>query len=246
MKKHTASIAAAALMLAVATAGVGSSAGTADAFTLPPGATAGSSTISAMLGANAPQGTVVKQGDRIRVQRLLWDFNCTLGYVDPHAGVGYTAGHCGLPGEPVLNANYQIIGHFEASKGLSMNLNIPLAYAADVVPSLMPQVSRGMLADVARIRFNPGVVARGLRLGGQGQRRHHIRLPARFDPGRLGRSRVDPGEGVRRREQRRVQQHRRHRGVPGGVRAPAGAVGTEPQPHTQPSVLPAHRIKLGQ
>ena len=118
MKKHTASIAAAALMLAVATAGAGASAGTADASSLPPGATAGSSTISGMLGANATQGTVVKQGDRIRVQRLLWDFNCTLGYVDPHAGVGYTAGHCGLPGEPVLNANYQIIGYFEASNGL--------------------------------------------------------------------------------------------------------------------------------
>ncbi|WP_408911210.1 hypothetical protein ACKFRZ_00405 [Corynebacterium gottingense] len=47
-----------------------------------------------------------------------------------------------------------------------MNLNIPLAYATDVVPSLMPQVSRGMLADVARIRFNPGVVAGGNALSG--------------------------------------------------------------------------------
>ncbi|MBL7284739.1 hypothetical protein FPH17_10350 [Corynebacterium godavarianum] len=181
MKKRTASIAAAALMLAGA--GVGGSAGTADASTLPPGATAGSSTISAMLGANAPQGTAVKQGDRIRVQRLLWDFNCTLGYVDPRAGVGYTAGHCGLPGEPVLNANYQIIGHFEASNGLSMNLNIPLAYAADVVPSLMPQVSRGMLADVARIRFNPGVVAGGNAFSGDrvvplGEVRHGDRICA--------------------------------------------------------------------
>lgn len=159
MKKHIASIAVAALMLASAGAGAGT--GTAAASSLPPGATAGSSTISGAVGANAPRGSVVKQGERIRVQRFGWDFNCTLGYVHPRAGIGYTAGHCGLPGEPVRNARNQIIGYFEASNGVSMNMNIPMAYAADVVPSLMPQVSRGILADVARIRFNPGIVAGG-------------------------------------------------------------------------------------
>lgn len=152
MKKKIASIAAAALMF------VGAAATPAEALTLPPGATTGSSTISGAFGANAPRGTVVNQGDRIMTP-VLANLTCTLGYVDRRAGVAYTAGHCGFAGAAIANTRGQIIGYFEASNMLASVYTIPVAYAAEFMPSLRPQVSAGPTADIARIRFVPGVVA---------------------------------------------------------------------------------------
>ncbi|PAT14828.1 hypothetical protein CKJ84_00435 [Corynebacterium sp. NML 120412] len=156
MKKKIASLVAAGL--ALVGAGTGATTTTANAAALPPNSTMGSSAASGALGFNAPAGTVVNQGDLISVFHGMWLDDCTLGYVDRGAGVGYTAGHCGFAGEPVLNANNQVIGYYENSHHLLPALDIPLSYLAQFFPAALQFASKGPLADVARIRFIPGVV----------------------------------------------------------------------------------------
>lgn len=162
MKKKIASIAAAALTLI----GGAMSTGTAEALSLPPQVTVGSSQLSGALGANAPRGTVVQQGDAIRTDNVLTYGQCTLGYVDKRARVGYTAGHCGLAGQPVLNTRMQIIGYFESSTLITRKANLYVDYAGQIFPELAKYTYRGPLKDMARIRFVPGVSLAGNPLSG--------------------------------------------------------------------------------
>ncbi|OHF40301.1 hypothetical protein [Corynebacterium sp. HMSC074A01] len=162
MKKKIASLVAAGLMLL----GGAVNAGPAEALTLPQGVSMGSSSISGALGANAPRGTVVKQGDEILTDEVLSYGSCTLGYVDRRAGIGYTAGHCGFAGQPVLNTRRQIIGYFESSTMITRKANLYLDYGAQIFPELGKYTYRGPMADTARIRFVPGVTVGGNSLSG--------------------------------------------------------------------------------
>lgn len=157
MKRKIASLVAAGLMFISGTVG----AGIAEASSLPPGSSMGSSSITGALGANAPRGTVVNQGDEIRMNLVVTQGRCTLGYVDRRAGIAYVAAHCGIAGQPVYNTRGQIIGYFDASNFITQTLSTPFYSVASVSPALSNALFSGASKDIATIRFVPGVVPGG-------------------------------------------------------------------------------------
>ncbi|SER94732.1 hypothetical protein [Corynebacterium cystitidis] len=118
----------------------------ADASSIPGEALDGASVLSGHLNASAPEGTVVSQGDVIyALHGIGIDNSCTLGFIEREHHTAYTAGHCGIAGEPVFNQNKEVIGFVEASNFFTQFVNF------------LPQFAG--IGDVARIRLLDHVVA---------------------------------------------------------------------------------------